>query len=66
MTVELAFRALYGVHGGQPLCYLLRVGGFTLLLDCGWTDAFDTQLLEPLRAVVPEVDAGERAGTASV
>ena len=66
MTVELAFRPLYGVHGGQPLCYLLRVGGFTLLLDCGWTDAFDPQMLEPLRAVVHEVDAGEWEGAGSV
>jgi cleavage and polyadenylation specificity factor subunit 2 len=58
MDTSYRFTPLYGVHGDQPLCYLLRMGDFTVLLDCGWDDAFDTEFLRPLESVAGEIDAG--------
>ena len=54
------FTPLLGVHGRGPLAYLLELDGFTLLLDCGWNDAYDPALLAPLVAALPRVDAGAR------
>lgn len=49
---------LYGARtAGGPLSHLLRIGDFTLLLDCGWDDAYSEALLEPLLEAVPRVDA---------
>lgn len=31
-----------------PVCCLLRIGPATILLDCGWDENFDLELLEPL------------------
>eukprot|EP00887_Chlorella_sp_A99_P003905 scaffold11.g3905.t1 len=51
-------RVLYGAGSpSQPLSYLLRIGDFTILLDCGWDDAYAVALLEPLLEVVDTVDA---------
>jgi cleavage and polyadenylation specificity factor subunit 2 len=38
------------------LCYLLEIDDCTILLDCGWTDAFEPAALEALAAVAPRVD----------
>ncbi|CAI5523619.1 unnamed protein product [Closterium sp. Naga37s-1] len=53
----VVFTPLYGTHADEPLCYHLRLGRLHLLLDCGWTDLLDTDLLEPLRAVAPAIHA---------
>lgn len=53
------FVPLIGVHSRQPLSYLLEVEGFTFLLDCGWNDAYNTLLLQPLVDVLPQIDAGD-------
>lgn len=29
-------------------CSILKIGGFTVLLNCGWTESLDTKLLAPL------------------
>ena len=39
------------------MCYVLDLDGFKILLDCGWNDSFDVNLLEPLAKVAAEVDA---------
>lgn len=57
----LRFVPLLGVHGRGPLSYLLELEGFTFLLDCGWNDAYDPQLLAPVLAALPRIDAGEHA-----
>jgi hypothetical protein len=54
------FVPLLGVHSRQPLSFLLELGGFTFLLDCGWSDAYDPQLLQPIVDVLPHVDAGQQ------
>ena len=52
----LTVTPLYGAHSADPPCYLLEIDDFTILLDAGWTEAFDVALLEPLRTVAPNVD----------
>lgn len=56
------FVPLLGVHSQQPLSYLLELDGFTFLLDCGWNDAYDPRLLQPVVEVLPHIDAGKQRG----
>lgn len=55
----LRFTPLYGVHGGGPLSYLLEVGNFIVLLDCGWDDRYDPKMLRPLLDILDHIDLGE-------
>lgn len=48
MTIALQFTPLYGAHSDGPISCLLRIGAATILLDCGWNDQFNPQLLQPL------------------
>ncbi len=48
MGVPTEVTPLCCAAGQQPLCFLLRVGGVTFLLDCGWDEAFSVELLQPL------------------
>eukprot|EP00897_Mesotaenium_endlicherianum_P003275 jgi/Mesen1/2976/ME000176S02016 len=57
MGTSVKFAPLCGAYNEEPLCYLLEVNGFSILLDCGWTDSFDLSQLEPLRHVAKSVDA---------
>ncbi|KAI9911602.1 hypothetical protein PsorP6_009581 [Peronosclerospora sorghi] len=51
------FTPLYGVHSSVPCCsYLLEVDEVCILLDCGWTDEYDLELLRPLQRVVDRID----------
>ncbi len=47
--MDVRFKALWGAEENEPLCFLLELDDFTLLLDCGWTTQFNVQLLEPLK-----------------
>lgn len=51
------FTPIYGVQSSDPLCLLLDIHGFRVLLDCGWSELMDTALVEPLRALAPMVHA---------
>lgn len=57
MGSHISFTPLYGAGAGAPLASLLCVRGFSILLDCGWDDAFDPALLAPLLAALPSIDA---------
>lgn len=57
MGSRIIFKSLCGATSNSALCSLLQVDGFTFLLDCGWTEEFDVALLEPLKEVIPIVDA---------
>ncbi|TDH68560.1 hypothetical protein CCR75_005669 [Bremia lactucae] len=53
----ITFTPLYGVHSSVPCCaYLLEVDDVCILLDCGWTDTYDVELLKPLQRVVDRID----------
>ncbi|KAG2494598.1 hypothetical protein HYH03_007363 [Edaphochlamys debaryana] len=57
METSVRFTPLCGVDGDAPLCYLLEIDSFTILLDCGWDEACSEELLEPVKKVLPRVDA---------
>ncbi|UIZ28127.1 hypothetical protein KXD40_004574 [Peronospora effusa] len=53
----ITFTPLYGVHSSAPCCaYLLEIDEVCILLDCGWTDEYDLELLKPLQRVVDRID----------
>lgn len=54
---SILFSPVYGASSHAALCYVLQVNGITLLLDCGWTDGFDTELLAPLELQADSVQA---------
>jgi cleavage and polyadenylation specificity factor subunit 2 len=39
----------------RPMCYLLEFDGVNILLDCGSSEKFDAESIEPLRAIAPKV-----------
>lgn len=43
---------LYGAEDCGAVSTLLDVQGVRILLDCGWTDAYDVNLLAPLIEVL--------------
>ena len=49
MSSKVEFQILYGATQHEPLSYMLSLDGFNILLDCGWTDAMDVSVLEPLK-----------------
>lgn len=42
------------LHGSLLMC--MQIDDLILLLDCGWDDRYDVELLKPLRDVVGHVD----------
>lgn len=57
MGTRVQLTPLSGVYSEGPLCYLLDVDGFRFLLDCGWDDRFNVDVLQPLAGVASTVDA---------
>ncbi|CAL9759692.1 cleavage and polyadenylation specificity factor subunit 2-like [Musa acuminata AAA Group] len=57
MGTSVQVTPLCGVYSENPLCYLLSIDGFNFLMDCGWNDHFDPNLLQPLSRVSTKVDA---------
>ncbi|KAH0456299.1 hypothetical protein IEQ34_014206 [Dendrobium chrysotoxum] len=57
MGTSVQLTPLCGVYSENPLCYLLSIDGFNFLMDCGWNDLCDTNLLQPLSRVSSTVDA---------
>ena len=48
MGTKVEFKALYGSSSSGPVSSLLCINEFKLLLDCGWDDRYDTELLKPI------------------
>lgn len=48
MGTQITFQTLYGCEAPGPICSVLRINDFTVLLDCGWDDAYDPALLAPV------------------
>ncbi|GJZ70139.1 cleavage and polyadenylation specificity factor subunit 2 isoform X1 [Tanacetum coccineum] len=51
MGTSVQVTPLCGVYNENPLSYLVSIDGFNLLIDCGWNDHFDPQLLIPLSSL---------------
>lgn len=57
MGVTINYEALYGVNtSDRAIASLLTIDGFTILLDCGWTSAFDVAYITTLAERVKSVD----------
>ncbi|GLD93417.1 hypothetical protein PINS_up002009 [Pythium insidiosum] len=53
----ITFTPLYGVRSRERCgAYLLEIDEVCILLDCGWTDEYDEELLQPLARVASRVD----------
>jgi len=52
MTSIVKFTPLSGAKSEDPLCYLLQIDDYNILLDCGWNESLDARLLENLKKYV--------------
>lgn len=53
----ITFTPLYGVRSNELSCaYLLEVDEVCILLDCGWSDEYDIDMLKPLARVISRID----------
>lgn len=46
---SVEFLPLYGGNDDGPMCYFLTIDGYNILLDCGWNDKFDLNLIKPIK-----------------
>ena len=54
---SINFTPLYGVQSDiRCCCYLLEIDEVCILLDCGWTEEYDIELLSPLHRIASRVD----------
>lgn len=61
MGTKVNFQPLYGARDGhQALSYLLQIDDLTLLLDCGWTEDYDLELLRPLLQVLAALGLSDK------
>ena len=49
MTSIIKLSVLSGAYDEGPLCYLLQVDEFRFLLDCGWNESFNAEIVEPIK-----------------
>lgn len=57
MTSIVKFESISGLSEDAPLCYLLSIDGFTFLLDCGWNDTYDMEVMRRLKPHIKNIDA---------
>ncbi|ORY97347.1 beta-lactamase-like protein [Syncephalastrum racemosum] len=57
MSSYIKFTPISGAKNEDPLCYLLEIDEVKLLLDCGWSDQFNTDDLANLKKVAKQIDA---------
>ncbi|KRY38524.1 Cleavage and polyadenylation specificity factor subunit 2 [Trichinella spiralis] len=57
MTSLIRFEALSGVMDDSPPCYVLEVGEFHFMLDCGWDSSFNMDFIERAQKWAPRIDA---------
>ncbi|CAG0891466.1 unnamed protein product [Darwinula stevensoni] len=57
MTSIIKLQAIYGEVEEAPHCYLLQVDEFRILLDCGWDEHFNLNLVKELKKHVSQIDA---------
>ncbi|XP_066932517.1 cleavage and polyadenylation specificity factor subunit 2-like [Clytia hemisphaerica] len=57
MTSIIRFTPLSGAQDEKPLCYLLQVDEFRFLLDCGWDENLDLEVVENIRKHLHSIDA---------
>lgn len=45
---SVQFTPIYGGTDRGPVCSILDVDGYRILLDCGWNDTFDLEIIKDL------------------
>lgn len=56
-TATINLTPLYGSHSDEPLCSVLQIDDFRILLDCGWDERFDENNLQQLKQIIPDINA---------
>lgn len=57
MSSIIQFKVISGAYNDSPLCYLLQIDEYKFLLDCGWNENFDLEIIEEYKKIVKSVDA---------
>ncbi|EDV21733.1 uncharacterized protein TRIADDRAFT_30006 [Trichoplax adhaerens] len=57
MTSIIRMTVLSGGQDEGPPCYLLQVDEFNFLLDCGWDENFDMEMMERVKRHIHQIDA---------
>eukprot|EP00731_Ephydatia_muelleri_P028304 Em0019g1177a len=57
MTSIIKFTVLSGAHDEGPPCYLLQVDEFRFLIDCGWNETFNMDVIENVKRHIHQIDA---------
>lgn len=57
MTSIIKLQALSGALDESPPCYLLQVDDVRILLDCGWDESFNFEVIKELKRVIHTIDA---------
>jgi len=52
MKSIINFKPLYGLGSEEPVCFLLELDDFCILLDCGWNERFDAEYVDILKKYV--------------
>jgi len=52
MSTDVHLQPLYGSTKDGPVSSLLLIDGFKVLLDCGWSEPYNVDLLTPLKEYV--------------
>lgn len=56
MTSIIKLQPLAGAQAEGPLCYLLQIDDFSMLLDCGWDENFSDATIAELKKHAKQVD----------
>lgn len=57
MAVTINFTPIYGVKSKlHCVCYLLEIDEVCILLDCGWNEDYNIEMLQPLERVINRID----------
>lgn len=49
MTSIIKLQALSGAMDESPACYILQVDEVRILLDCGWDEKFDMEVIKEIK-----------------
>ena len=52
MGTRIEYKSLYGNGNTDPISSLLCVDGVNILLDCGWDDDHNLDMLQPIQEVI--------------
>ena len=52
MSSIIQFKVISGSHDDSPLCYLLQIDEYKFLLDCGWNENFDVEIIEEYKKYI--------------